>query len=94
MQVTHAQTSGSLLESRPTILERFRFIDGAHSAGLFLQLILAQYKRRQWDNTLEDTKLVTPVIDRTLIVIKELQKEQVLGHSERELLYKRVIFRD
>lgn len=36
-------------EALPTIFERFRFVDGGNSAGLFIKAILAQYRRRQWD---------------------------------------------
>ena len=94
LQVTHAETCGSMKAGRPTILERFRFTDGGDSAGTFIKNILAQYKRRQWDRNIVDLRLVSPVIDRTMVLIEQLSGELVPGHSGRELLMKRFVFRD
>ena len=49
VHVVHNYTQGCVIEDQPTILERFRFTDGADSSNHFIKAILAQYKRRQWD---------------------------------------------
>ena len=41
-----------------------------------------------------DLRLVSPVIDRNLVLLEELATELVPGRSEREVLIKRCIFRD
>ena len=80
-------------EGHPTILERFCFTDGADSAGHFMKAILAQYKRRQWDRSVVDLRLVLPVVDKNMVILEELSNELVPGYSEREALCKRFIFR-
>ena len=84
---------GSMCQGQPTILERFRFTDGADSSKHFLKAILAQYKRRQWDRSVSDMRLVLPVIDKNMVILEELSNELVAGYSEREALCKRFIFR-
>lgn len=78
----------------PTILERFRFTDGGDHAGVFIKAILAQYKRRQWDRQIMDLRLVSPVLNRNMVLLEELASELIPGRSEREVLVKRCIFRD
>ena len=93
VQVVHGLTKASLKEGNPTILERFRFTDGAGSSNHFLKAILAQYKRRQWDRNAVDLRLILSVRDRNMVILEELSNELVPGYQERELLCKRFIFR-
>ena len=79
--VTHDRTKGSLCGNRPTILERYRFADGAESINEFLQAILAQYKRRQWDRSVEDLRLVKPIQNKNMLVMEELSTELVSGYN-------------
>ena len=92
--MTHDRTKGSLCGNRPTILERYRFADGAESINVFLQAILAQYKRRQWDRSVEDLRLVKPIQNKNMLVMEELSTEMVSGYNQREALLKRFIFKD
>ena len=93
VQVVHDLTKAGLKEGYPTILERFRFTDGAVSSNHFLKSILAQYKRRQWDRNAVDLRLILPVRDRNMVILEELSNELVPGYQEREILVKRFIFR-
>ena len=86
-------TQGALKEGHPTILERYRFTDGAGSSHHFIKAVLAQYKRRQWDRSVVDLRLVLPVIDRNMVIMEELSNELVPGYQEREVLCKRFVFR-
>ena len=45
-------------DALPTILERFRFVDGAKSAGNYIRAILAHYRRRQWDRQITDLRIL------------------------------------
>ena len=54
---------------------------------------MAQYKRRQWDSSVIDLRLVKPVVNKTMLVMEELQQEIVPSYSEREAVLKRFIFR-
>ena len=58
-----------------------------------MKAILAQYKRRQWDRSVVDLRLVLPVVDKNMVILEELSNELVPGYSEREALCKRFIFR-
>ena len=58
-----------------------------------MKAILAQYKRRQWDRSVSDLRLLGPVIDRNMLLMEELSNELVAGNSERKALLKRFIFK-
>ena len=81
-------------KERQTIMERFRFTDGAEYVNLFLQAILAQHKRRQWDRSVIDLRIVKPVVNRNMLVLEELSNEFAEGYTQREALLKRFIFKD
>ena len=93
VHVVQSVTLGSLKAGDPTILERYRFSGCADSAHHFIKAVLAQYKRRQWDRSVVDLRLVLPVIDRNMVIMEELSNELVPGYQEREALCKRFIFR-
>ena len=69
--------SGSLKEGHPTIMERFQFTDGADSINHFLKAILAQYKRRQWDRSVVDLRIVKPIISKSMLLMEELSNELI-----------------
>ena len=77
VQVLYSMNSGSLKEGHPTIMERFQFTDGADSINHFLKAILAQYKRRQWDRSVVDLRIVKPIISKSMLLMEELSNELV-----------------
>ena len=93
MHIEYMETQGSLKQDTVTIMERFKFFDGADSINHFLKAIMAQYKRRQWDRSVNDLRLVLPVIDKNMLIMEELSNELVSGYNERELVLKRFVFR-
>ena len=58
-------------------MERFHFTDGAGSINHFLKAILAQYKRRQWDRSVVDLRIVKPILNRNMLLMEELSNELV-----------------
>ena len=77
VQVLYSMNSGSLKEGHPTIMERFQFTDGADSINHFLKAILAQYKRRQWDRSVVDLRIVKPIISKNMLLMEELSNELI-----------------
>jgi len=93
IQIAHKNTLKSISQTLPTILERFRFIDGAESSSLFIREILAQYRRRQWDRQVMDLRFFGEIKNRNMLLLEELATNLVVGRNEREILAKRFIFR-
>lgn len=92
-QLSHGKLEGSLIDGTPVIFEQFRFNESAEQANLFIQAILAQHKRRQWDKSVESLRMAGPIVNRNMLVFEEVSKELVSGSINRSALLKQFIFR-